>query len=361
MEAVNKDGTVITYKFKLKNGFNRLSILSNKVNYIWNYCNQTSSYAIKKDRKILSEFELNNLTAGTSKILNINSYVVQSVTEYYYKSRTQQRKSKLNWRSSTGRRKSLGWVPFKNRAVKINNDNSVIFMKNKYKFIKSREIVGEFKTGCFVQDACGDWYICLVFKISTQIKTNKLSVGIDLGQDAIATTSDGKIFKNPKYTQKYANKLAIAQQSNNKKMVTRMYRKIKRSRIDNLHKISFEISNTYSNVIVGNLQLESNKHTNDASFRGLVTLLKYKVSRLGGTLLEINEAYSTKTCNSCLDESGPSGLKDLAVREWTCESCGQTHQRDINAAKNILVFGYKHLKTFDELPVSQNEESLGGA
>lgn len=347
---------ITTYKFKLKNGFRSLNILASKVNYVFNYCNQVSYYSIKKDRKYLSGFDLNNLTSGTSKLLKLNSNTIQSISEHVYKAKKQHKKSKLNWRNG----KSLGWIPFKSNSIRVNNDTAT-YMGKSYKFFKSRELVGELRTGEFVQDSCGDWYICLVYKLSEEIKVNNLSVGIDLGQKSIATTSDGQTFTNPKLTNLYADRLAMSQRSNNKKKTARIHRKIKRVRLDNLHKISTKLSNTYSTIVVGDLKLKNNKQTNDASFRGLVSLLKYKVSRLGGTIIEVNEAYSTKTCNNCLAETGPTGLQGLAIREWTCGSCGQTHQRDINAAKNILHFGYEVLKTSDKLKVNQNEELLGGA
>lgn len=351
---------IITYKFKLKNGSSKLNFLSSKVNYVWNYCNQISNLAIKTNRKWLSEFDLNNLTAGTSKILKLNSSTVQSITEVYVKSRNQAKRIKLNWRHSRGSRKSLGWIPFKRDSVKI-KDNTLTFMKTNFRFIKTRELVGQYRCGSFVQDSCGDWYVCLVYKVETKPSINNLCVGIDLGLKSLVTTSDGQVFSNPKLTNKYGEKLAMSQRSNNKKRTKRIHRKIARVRKDNLHKISSELTKTYNTIIVGDLKLKSSKQTNDASFRGLIPLLKYKASMLGGTVIEVNEANSTKTCNTCLDESGPTGLTGLLVREWTCGSCGTNHDRDVNGAKNILVFGYKHLKTSNKLKTSSNEGSSGGA
>ena len=329
--AHNMTSYLTTYKFKLKNGTKNLNVLASKVNFVWNYCNQISYEAIKKDRKFLSGFDLNNLTSGTAKLLNINSTTIQSVGEQVAKSKKQHKKLKLKWRNG----KFLGWIPFKASACKINS-NSITFMGKSYKFFKSRELEGELRTGEFVKDSCGDWYVCLVYKKEITTKLNNLSVGIDLGQKAIATTSDGQLFDNPKLINRYSDKLAKLQRYNKKKQVSKLHRKIKRSRLDNLHKISTELTSTYSTIIVGDLKLKDSKQTNDASFRGLVSLLKYKASRLDGTIIEVNEAYSTKTCSNCLAETGPTGFQGLAVREWTCESCGKTHQRDINAAKNIL-------------------------
>lgn len=350
---------MITYKFKLRNGSKKLSILASKVNFVWNYCNKTSFVAIKRDRKFLSGFDLSNLTSGTAKLLNLNAQTIQAICQQYAQSRKQFKKIRLNWRVSKGPRKSLGWIPFNGQTAKISN-NKVIYMGIEFSFFKSREIEGKIKIGYFVQDSCGDWYVTLACEqVGKEANPNNLSVGIDLGQKAIATASDGEIFENPKYTNAYAQKLAIAQRARKKKLITKIHRKIKRARLDNLHKISTKLTKTYSNIIVGDLKLGKNKQTNDASFRGLIPLLKYKASRLGGKVTLVNEARSTKTCNNCLAETGPTGIEGLAVREWTCESCGQTHDRDVNAAKNILRIGHGALKMDNELLASYPKGILG--
>lgn len=343
---------MLTYKFKIKNGSKKLSIMASKVNFVWNYCNQTSIKAIKRDRKFLSGFDLIYLTTGTSKILNLNAQTIQAICQQYAQSRSQSKKLRLNWRASKGKRKSLGWIPFKAQAVKVKKNN-IYFDGQKFCFFKSREIQGKIKTGSFVQDSCGDWYVtfaCEQEKIEK--KPNNLSVGIDLGLKSIATTSDGEVFENQKLTNFFAEKLAMSQRANKKKLVSRIHRKIARKRADNLHKISTMLTEKYSTIVVGDLKLSKTKQTNDASFRGLIPLLKYKASRLGGNIILVNESYSTKTCNECLAETGPTGIEGLAVREWICENCGLIHDRDINAARNILRIGRDTLKMSSELMAS---------
>ncbi|MDP3669408.1 MAG: transposase, partial [Telluria sp.] len=66
------------------------------------------------------------------------------------------------------------------------------------------------------------------------------------------------------------------------------------------------------------------------------TMLMYKSDSAGVWFEEVNEAYSTQDCSACFARSGPKGLKDLGVREWACKECGCLHNRDVNAAKNIL-------------------------
>ena len=79
----------------------------------------------------------------------------------------------------------------------------------------------------------------------------------------------------------------------------------------------------------------------DAGWGQLKTQLEYKCAYAGGVFKVVNEAYTSQTCSSCgaLPETRPKGIAGLGIREWTC-ACGVTHDRDINAARNILALGY---------------------
>ncbi len=68
-------------------------------------------------------------------------------------------------------------------------------------------------------------------------------------------------------------------------------------------------------------------------------MLRYKAVTHGVDFAETNESYSTVTCSHCLERTGPRGLEGLEVRDWECGNCGKQHDRDVNGAKNILIFG----------------------
>ena len=76
----------------------------------------------------------------------------------------------------------------------------------------------------------------------------------------------------------------------------------------------------------------------DAGWSTLKTMLEYKCDHAGVVFEKVNEAYTTQTCSSCgsIPKSSPKGRTGLGIREWTCNECGITHDRDINAAKNLL-------------------------
>jgi transposase len=73
-------------------------------------------------------------------------------------------------------------------------------------------------------------------------------------------------------------------------------------------------------------------------------MLEYKSQRAGIVFEVINESYTTQTCSCCGDrQSSPKGRAGLGIRAWTCVACGTSHDRDINAAKNILALGHERL------------------
>lgn len=335
---------VSTFQFKIRRNQKFLAKTAPKVNYVFNYCNETSFRAIKRDGKFLSGFDLQKLTSGVAKTLNINAQTVQMVCTEYATRRKQFKKRKLNWRKSSGSKRSLGWIPFKASGVRVEGD-TVTFMKEKIKFFKSRELGGTILTGSFSQDALGDWYVNFQCEVQLLEAAPERALGVDLGQKSLATTSEGEVFDNPKTFYVAQDALAEAQRYGKKKRAKKIHRKISRIRKDNLHKVSATLTSNYAKVILGNLRLANGKAVLDASFGTLKTFCEYKAIRRRGVCVLVNEAYTTVTCNNCLERSGPSGLSGLSVREWTCAGCGQTHDRDINAAINILRLGHETLKT----------------
>jgi len=81
------------------------------------------------------------------------------------------------------------------------------------------------------------------------------------------------------------------------------------------------------------------KSTYDAAWYSVRHQLHYKAIRLAGVCVPGRETFSSVTCSACLQRTGPSGLSALGVREWCCDACGVVHNRDINAAQNILRTG----------------------
>ena len=273
----------------------------------------------------------------------MHSDTINEICLQYAKARKQHRKRRLSWRS---RKKSLGWIPFKVRAIKL-VDDAVIYLGRVFRLWLSRPIEGQVKTGSFVQDARGRWYVCLQCEIpdEPQLALPLNPMGIDLGLKDQVTCSDGVKYSRGNLTRQYEDELALAQRAGKKKRVKAIHAKIQNVRKDWTHKVTTAIVKRSPFLYVGDVsstklaRTRFAKSTYDAGWGMVRTQLFYKASRLAGFCVPSRESFSSVTCSACLARSGPSGLRALGVREWTCSVCGVPHDRDINAAHNILRLG----------------------
>ena len=199
-----------------------------------------------------------------------------------------------------------------------------------------------------VQDSRGLWYACITVKEYPKTACGTGKTGIDLGCKDSATTSNGEVLKT-KVTQQYAKKLGIAQRAKNKKRVKAIHAKIKNTRQDLIHKFTSKLVKDNNAIIVGKLHSKSFTSTKlaksvyDAGWFEIKRQLTYKCKHAGCYYDEVNESYTTQTCSCCGSrQNSPKGRAGLGIREWLCE-CGVTHDRDINAAKNILALGLERL------------------
>ena len=345
----DKVTATLRYRVKDASELNRLDKLARSVNFVWNFCNDTSFNAVRNHSKWLSAIDLKNLTSGSAKELGISSVTVQAICEEYVIRRIQFKKRKLRWRTSRGSKRSLGWIPFKVNAIQINGDK-VTYLGHEYKIWLSRPIDGRVLSGSFSQDAQGHWYVniaCEVSKVDTKHSVEE--VGIDLGLKTSAVLSDGVVIENKSEFRKLEEKLGIAQRARKKKQVKKIHAKIRNKRRDFLHKETTQIAKKYHTVFVGDVsgkfvQSGNGKSSTDASIGVIRDILKYKAIRHSGHYYEVNENSSTVTCSTCHKKTGPSGPGDLGVREWICSECHCHHDRDINAAKNILRVGRDSLR-----------------
>lgn len=330
-----------TYRFRLKDSScrNRLCKLGFGVHDIWNYANERNAYQWSFRRKLLSAFDLHKLTAGVGKELGLHSQTVQAVVDEYAKCGKQFKRPKLNWRS---RKRSLGWVPFKAVGVKVVGD-AVTYNGTTYRFWNSRLLPGNVRFGSFCEDAQGRWYVNFVCEdLPPERQPTGKEAGIDLGLKTLATLSDGVVCSRESLTRTFEVKLATAQRARKKKQVNHIHAKIKNKRKDWNHKQTTLLTNEYDVLVVGNVSPSKLKKTNlaksvsDAGWADFKTMLSYKSLRLSITYLEVNESFSTLTCSVCSERSGPRGLSALGVRSWRCSSCEAEHNRDRNAATNIL-------------------------
>ena len=224
-----------------------------------------------------------------------------------------------------------------------------------------REVRGKIGKMTITKTPTGKYYVSIFTEqvIEELPKSNK-QVGIDLGLKDFAITSDGKKFKNNRYTKKYANQLKKAQQHLSRKQkgsngfekqklkVAKIHEKIANCRLNTLHKVSKKLVSEYDVIVCEDLNVKGmvknhrlSKHIADASWGNFITLLQYKCNWYGKELIKVNRFYpSSKVCGECgwINQN----LK-LSDREWTCSSCGIVHDRDVNASRNILKEGLRNI------------------
>ena len=225
-----------------------------------------------------------------------------------------------------------------------------------------REIKGKVGKATISKTPSGKYFVSVFTEEEyvTPIKKSGKAVGVDMGLKDLLITSDGETFKNNRYIKRYERKLAKAQQhlsrkkkgskgfENQRLKVAKLHEKIANSRADYLHKCSISLVRRYDTICIEDLNvkgMERNhrlaKSVTNASWGAFVSMLTYKAEWNGKKVVKIDRFFpSSQTCNVCGYINKQT--KDLSVREWECPVCHTHHNRDVNAAINILRFGLNH-------------------
>lgn len=250
----------------------------------------------------------------------------------------------------------------KQAGYKYAGGNSVVIQGQKYKFHKSRDIEGKIKTVTIKRDALGDIYIFFVCEqeSSNQVmaRTGK-SVGFDFGLKTFLKASDEKDIESPLFFKQNRNTIQKANRnlsrkqkgSNNRKRarlaLASLHKRIANQRKDFHFKLAGNLAGEYATICIEDLNLKAmqklwGRKISDLGFSDFVKILEYQASKTGSQIVKIPRFYpSSKTCSACgfvLEEL------PLKVRQWTCSNCGAEHDRDKNAAVNILRVGASTLQ-----------------
>lgn len=340
--------SILTYRYRIKGeaATRRLRKMAVAVNQVWNYAGGIQDASRRHNKPRPSGFDLVRLTAGSSKILGLHSDTVIGVCLQFAKSRDKARK-RPRWRSSSGAKRSLGWVPFNSsRALAINGD-TVSYLGQPYRLWLSREIPDGVRTGCFSEDANGHWYLNLNCEVGDGLPVGNGEVGIDLGLKDLATFSNGEKVAAPQFYRRAAQKIGRAQRAGRVALARKLNRKVAAQRRHFLHEVSTRIVRENALICVGDVnsaklvRTKMAKSVLDAGWSAFRSMLRYKAIRHGAVFIETDERYSTQTCSCCgaISAGSPRGEKGLRVRTWVCSDCGASHDRDVNAARNILRSG----------------------
>ena len=331
-----------------------------EVNQVFNLANELTSKAYHnagefgpQKPKWLSAFDVQKQTAGIQTERNwlIGSATVQEVIAGHGKARNQFKRAKLRWRASSGSKRALGWIPFKSRAASWKN-GQVKFAGHHFKVWDSYGLSQyQFRAGSFSEDSRGRWYFNVCVQVECQPTTGTSAVGLDLGLKDTATPSAGDKLAAGRFYRDLESKLGKAQRARKKARVRAIHAKIKNRRKDAMHKFSTALVNDHAAIFVGDVssaklvKTKMAKSVLDAGWAMLKTQLEYKAIARSVVFEVVNESYSTQTCSCCgvIPASSPKGRAGLGIREWTCSECGALHDRDVNAAMNILAAGHRRL------------------
>lgn len=349
---------IITFRYRVKDktSSKHLRRMSGAVNFVWNYCCETQREAKRRQAKWPSRFDLIGLITGAGADLGIHSDTLRAIARQFVDSR-KAAKSCPAWRSR--RRGALGWVPFAApRAFRI-SDDAVVVLGRKYRLWLSRPIPdgAKIKTADFAEDARGRWYFNVQIEVAEAVSKEGSTVAIDLGLKDLATLSDGRKVEMPAFYRKHEGRLALAQKRGQRRRVTALHTKVKNCRHHFLHQESTRIVREHARVIVGDVNASGLAKTRmaksvlDAGWSMFREQLRYKALRHGVAFEVVRENLSTQTCSDCGSIGGPKGIAGLRMRHWACSDCGALHDRDVNAARNLLLFaGAERRPPAEEIP-----------
>ena len=340
-----------TLRIKVKpDAWGWLNAAARETNMIWNHINELCAKAARPyygRGKWLSAYDVEKLLAGTSAHMTyLLSSSIGVIAKEHAARRRQTRRTKLGWRRSGGSKRSLGWVPFRDDVLRVKG-GAAVYAGKRFRLFDSYGLEGyELRSGCFAQNALGEWFLNVVVRVKAEhCELPAKAVGIDLGLKSVATTSDGDQLPEGRWFRNAEEKIAAAQRRGHKRQAKRFRQTATNRRNDALHKFSSAMVRQYGAIYIGDVSSAKIASTRmaksmyDSGWGMLKTMLQHK-GHLAGRIVEVvDEAFTTRACADCGALTGPRGRTGLAVRGWTCVACGTTHQRDVNAARNILARG----------------------
>jgi putative transposase len=333
--------------------------------WLWNYCLNLMSQTYKETGKGLSGYDVKRLIPQLKKEYEWLSLAYSSCLQQVclnlgvaFNNFFEKRTKYPRFKSKHGRQ-SIQYP----QNVKVLDDYLQIPKVGDVKAVIHRPLEGKIKTVTVSKNCSGQYFAAVLFDNGSEkpkASTEGTAIGVDVGLTYFAITSEGSKYANPRFLTKHEKNLKRKQQqlsrkqegSSNRKRarlkVANVHRKITNCRGDFLHKLSRRIVNENQVIVVENLNVKGMmqnhklaKAIHQVGWGMFCTMLKYKAEAEGKVYQEVDRFFpSSKTCHVCLDRVGSLPLD---VRQWTCEKCQTTHDRDVNAAINLRDEGLRIL------------------
>ena len=344
----------------------------NAAGLIYNHCIALHKRYYKIFKKHLNKNKLQKHLVKLKKLsqfkyqLEIGSQAVQDITDrieraYQLFFRNVSRKIRCSPPSFKKVRKYKSFTLKKKAGWKLDEDSYTLKVNGQiYRYFQSRRISGNIKTVTIKRDRLGDIYVYFVtdakpFEVIT--RTGKI-VGYDFGLKKFLTASDGADVESPLF---FLNNSKLIKQacrqlsrkasgSNNRRRarlnLARLYKKSANRRHDFHFKLAHRLCIEYNTICIEDLNVKAmqrlyGRKIGDLAFSEFVNILKYEAIKFGTEIIEVNRYFASSQICHCCDYQNAE-VKDLRIREWRCPKCGAVHDRDRNAAINILNEGLGH-------------------
>ena len=249
-----------------------------------------------------------------------------------------------------------------NSNISMDGDVIVLPKAGRVKIVNTRDFDGRIISATVSKTPGGRYYISLQIEEEYEVLPNDGGmIGLDAGLKALYTGSDSAVITNPKTLYRHEKRIRRLQRSLSRKQkgsknrekarirLAREHEKVADIRNDLQHKITYKLANENQVVCVEDLNVKGmmkNHHLarsiSDASWSEFCRKLEYKLEDRGGILIRVPGTYASSQICSCCGKKNPR-VKDLSVRKWICPECGAKHDRDVNAAVNILEKGLEIL------------------
>jgi len=318
------------------------------------------SQPLQINAKRLHEVNVKSIKAKTIKERNKKIAIANTKPTKY---RNKCVKNALNYSLPNFKKKSdMSGSLFYPQNFKLKKSRVFLAKLGWIKYIKHRNIQGNIKSVTLIQHGL-KWHISVCTEVEIELNKNPLKnlIGIDVGLKEFATFSDGTSVTNPRTIHKFKNKLAkqkkklakmkftknelCSNRDKQKEKIRRTYSKITNTRKDFLHKLTHDMINKYDGFFIETLDIKNmlqnnnsrtNRNINDVSWYEFCEMLKYKSKWNNKVFYQIDKYFaSSQICNKCKNKQN----MPVNIREYNCDVCNTSIDRDLNAALNILEEG----------------------